>query len=166
MFMDRSEDAVVETAASTIAAAERQIAAENARQAEADLYRSQPAFTATGERVHVTINVDGTETVEGLDPTHVDGIGLTRTELLFANGLPDEETQLSAYRRLLDWADGRPVIVRTLDAGGDKPVPGLTPVGEANPFLGVRGVRLLLAHPENSLVAGDFIGGQGGIVHD
>jgi phosphotransferase system enzyme I (PtsI) len=73
-----------------------------------------------------------------------------RSEFLFRDGrpLPDEETQYRAYRRLLEWADGRPVTVRTLDIGGDKPIAGLTPEGERNPFLGLRGVRLTLARPD------------------
>ena len=72
-----------------------------------------------------------------------------RTEFLFgkASGLPDEETQYAAYRKVLEWADGKPVTIRTVDAGGDKPVPGFT-VEESNPFLGLRGIRLSLARPE------------------
>ena len=69
-----------------------------------------------------------------------------RTEFLFNSGLPDEETQLAAYRRVLEWAGGKPVTIRTVDAGGDKPVPGFT-VEETNPFLGLRGIRLSLAKP-------------------
>ena len=72
-----------------------------------------------------------------------------RTELLFeGKALPDEDTQLAAYRAILLWADGRPVTIRTLDAGGDKPIAGLTPDGESNPFLGLRGVRLTLRRPD------------------
>ncbi len=54
---------------------------------------------------------------------------------------------METYRRILRWAAGRSVTIRTLDAGGDKPIAGLTPVGELNPFLGVRGIRLSLRHP-------------------
>jgi phosphotransferase system enzyme I (PtsI) len=73
-----------------------------------------------------------------------------RTEFLFRNGrrLPDEEEQYRAYRRLLEWAGDKPVTVRTLDAGGDKPIAGLTPENETNSFLGVRGLRLSLARPD------------------
>jgi len=73
-----------------------------------------------------------------------------RSEFLFRDGapLPDEETQYRAYRRFLEWAGGKPVTIRTLDIGGDKPIAGLTPEGEANPFLGLRGVRLTLAREE------------------
>ena len=56
--------------------------------------------------------------------------------------------QYAVYRRILDWAEGRPVTIRTLDAGGDKPIAGLTVDGESNPFLGLRGIRLSLARPE------------------
>jgi phosphotransferase system enzyme I (PtsI) len=82
-----------------------------------------------------------------LDPSHCDGIGLMRSEFLFRDGkpLPDEETQYRSYRRFLEWAGGKPVTIRTLDIGGDKPISGLTADGERNPFLGLRGVRLTLA---------------------
>ena len=85
-----------------------------------------------------------------LDPKSCDGIGLVRTEFLFdgKTGLPDEETQYRAYRRLAEWAEGKPVTIRTLDAGADKPIAGLTLDHETNPFLGLRGIRLSLAKPE------------------
>jgi phosphotransferase system enzyme I (PtsI) len=109
-----------------------------------------PALTATGELVRVMINVTGLAELEGLDPAHVDGIGLMRTEFLFQGHekLPTEEEQYQIYKRMLEWAAGRPVTIRTLDAGGDKPIAGLTQPGELNPFLGVRGVRLSLRHPD------------------
>ena len=92
------------------------------------------------------VNVDDPALLATLDPRHCDGVGLTRTEFLFRGAeLPDEETQFRAYAEVLRWAAGRPVIIRTLDAGGDKPIPGLTPEGERNPFLGLRGLRLSLA---------------------
>jgi phosphotransferase system enzyme I (PtsI) len=107
-----------------------------------------PAVTATGERVQLMINVTGLAELRGLDPSHVDGIGLMRTEFLFQGRekLPSEEEQYQIYKRMVEWAAGRPVTIRTLDAGGDKPIAGLTPPGDINPFLGVRGVRLSLRH--------------------
>jgi phosphoenolpyruvate-protein phosphotransferase (PTS system enzyme I) len=121
-----------------------------AAQAEASVrFLDRPALTANGERVHLAINVDDPALLEGLDPVHCDGIGLTRTEFLFqGKELPDEEQQYQVYCRIVAWAAGRPVIVRTLDAGGDKPIAGLTIEGERNPFLGLRGLRLSLARPE------------------
>jgi phosphotransferase system enzyme I (PtsI) len=107
-----------------------------------------PASTASGEPVRVMINVTGLAELRGLDPAEVDGIGLMRTEFLFQGReqLPTEEEQYQIYRRMLEWAAGKPVTIRTLDAGGDKPIAGLTQEGDANPFLGVRGVRLSLRH--------------------
>jgi phosphoenolpyruvate-protein phosphotransferase (PTS system enzyme I) len=121
-----------------------------AAQTEANArFLDKPAVTADGERVHVFVNVDDPALLEGLDPAHCDGIGLTRTEFLFqGKELPDEEQQYQVYCRIIAWAAGRPVIVRTLDAGGDKPIAGLTVDGERNPFLGLRGLRLSLARPE------------------
>jgi phosphotransferase system enzyme I (PtsI) len=118
--------------------------------AEARRYIDAPAVTASGERVQLLINVaDGTE-LDHLDAACCDGIGLVRTELMLrdAADLADEEKQYRAYRRILRWADGRPVIIRTVDAGGDKPISGYTVHGELNPFLGMRGLRLSLLHPE------------------
>jgi phosphotransferase system enzyme I (PtsI) len=128
---------------------EHRMAAANAARA-ADVGRAGPACTADGRRIAVLLNVAAPEDLTGLDPAICDGIGLVRTEFLFeaSHGLPDEDTQFAAYRRILDWAAGRPVTIRTLDAGGDKPIAGLTIDGESNPFLGLRGIRLSLARPE------------------
>jgi len=129
--------------------------AERAATAESDARSlAQPAVTKAGERVQVAVNLDDPRLLDRLDPAHCDGIGLTRSEFLFHQqpadqaGLPDEDRQYQAYRRILDWSQGRPVTIRTLDVGGDKPIPGVTPEQEANPFLGQRGLRLSLARPE------------------
>jgi phosphotransferase system enzyme I (PtsI) len=135
-----------EEAASFVARRE----ADAATRADEARYLAQPAVTASGERVQVLINVaDGAE-LERIDSAHCDGIGLVRTELLLRtmDDLLDEEKQYAAYRRIMLWAGGRPVTIRTLDAGGDKPIPGYTVDGEGNPFLGVRGVRLSLRQPQ------------------
>src|SRR5439155_14125542 len=127
----------------------RQQRAEIAR-AESERYLGAPAMTAGGERVQVLINVaDGSELAH-LDAACCDGIGLVRTELMLrdAADLANEEKQYQSYRRIMQWANGRPVTIRTLDAGGDKPIARYTVDGEANPFLGVRGVRLSLLHPD------------------
>jgi phosphotransferase system enzyme I (PtsI) len=129
---------------------EQRMSAANAARAIMDAGRAEPALTADGRRIAVLLNIAAPDDLKGLDPAICDGIGLVRTEFLFeaSHGLPDEETQVAVYRRILDWADGRPVTIRTLDAGGDKPVAGLTIDGESNPFLGLRGIRLSLARPE------------------
>jgi phosphotransferase system enzyme I (PtsI) len=129
---------------------EHRIDAANAARAAAEVGRAKPAFTAGGRRIAVLLNIAEPEDLAGLAPAICDGIGLVRTEFLFeaSQGLSDEETQYAAYRRILDWAEGRPVTIRTLDAGGDKPIRGLTIEGESNPFLGLRGIRLSLSRPE------------------
>lgn len=111
-------------------------------------FRDRPAVTADGEPVQVMINIAADGELDTLDPAHCDGIGLVRTEFLFDRGVPGEDRQYSVYRRIVEWAGGLPVTLRMLDAGGDKPVPGMTIGQESNPFLGVRGLRLLLRYPD------------------
>jgi phosphoenolpyruvate-protein phosphotransferase (PTS system enzyme I) len=107
---------------------------------------SGPVSTASGEQVQLMINVTGLAELKQMSPSQVDGIGLMRTEFLFQEreALPTEEEQYQIYRQMAEWAAGKPVTIRTLDAGGDKPIAGLTDAGDLNPFLGVRGVRLSL----------------------
>lgn len=110
----------------------------------------RPATSWGGEKIRLLINIARVDDLEHADAKYADGIGLMRTEFLLGRqeGVPDEETQYQAYDAVLRWAGKRQVTIRTFDAGGDKPVPGFTVDGEANPFLGVRGLRLCLARPE------------------
>lgn len=119
------------------------------REAEAEVLFT-PAKLGDGTPVEVLINVASLDELDAINPASCDGIGLMRSEFLFSDGkpLPGEEHQYKTYRRLLEWAGDRPVTIRTLDVGGDKPIAGLTPGEEKNPFLGLRGVRLTLARPE------------------
>lgn len=101
------------------------------------------AVTRDGTRIAVHLNISDLGELERISPQSCDGIGLVRTEFLFgAQALPDENAQHAAYVHILHWAQGRPVIIRTLDAGADKPLPGRP--HEPNAFLGTRGVRLSL----------------------
>jgi phosphotransferase system enzyme I (PtsI) len=129
--------------------AERVTARDTASKAAA-AYLTKPAETSDGTPISVLANIADLAELDSLDSSTCDGIGLVRTEFLFygASSLPDEEAQYSAYRRIAAWGRGKPITIRTLDAGGDKPIPGLTVDGETNPFLGVRGIRLSLARPE------------------
>jgi phosphotransferase system enzyme I (PtsI) len=121
----------------------------SARELE-ERFRFEPAVRRDGSRIELLINVAGVDELAHIDVRSCDGIGLMRSEFLFRDGLPlpDEDEQYRAYRRFLEWAEGRPVTIRTLDIGGDKPIRGLTPEGESNPFLGLRGVRLTLARDD------------------
>lgn len=129
---------------------EQRMVAANAARSAVDAGRLKPALTADGRHIAVLLNVAAPEDLADLDPAICDGIGLVRTEFLFegSRGLPGEDAQYAVYRRILDWAAGRPVTIRTLDAGGDKPIAGLTIDSERNPFLGLRGIRLSLARPD------------------
>jgi phosphotransferase system enzyme I (PtsI) len=120
-----------------------------ARRALANDFLLRSASTKAGTVVRVLVNIADPSDVDAIDIDACDGVGLMRTEFLFgkASGLPDEDVQYAAYRKVLEWAAGKPVTIRTVDAGGDKPVPGFT-VEESNPFLGLRGIRLALARPE------------------
>jgi phosphoenolpyruvate-protein phosphotransferase (PTS system enzyme I) len=133
---------------SRVVFAARQAEARRASEA-AEAYRTRPAATADGTPIAVFLNIADPAEVDALDSGSCDGIGLVRTEFLFhaRDDLPDEERQYRVYRRLAEWANGKPVTIRTLDAGADKPIPGLTIDNETNPFLGVRGIRLSLAKP-------------------
>jgi phosphoenolpyruvate-protein phosphotransferase (PTS system enzyme I) len=119
------------------------------RRDKAQIHLSRPAVTKLGTPVHVQVNIADPSDVDAIDIANCDGVGLMRTEFLFskAAGMPEEEAQYQAYRKVLEWAGDKPVTIRTVDAGGDKPIPDFT-VEETNPFLGLRGIRLSLARPE------------------
>lgn len=138
---------VVSPGAASLAAWDRGRTVFDAAAAIAARFAPQPARTADGTPIAVNVNIADPAETDHIDIGHVDGVGLMRTEFLYAKRLPDEETQYRAYRKVLEWAQGKPVTIRTADAGGDKPVPGFT-VEESNPFLGVRGIRLCLANPD------------------
>ena len=125
----------------------RELHRKNRASARAILHR--PAASWDGEKIRLLINIQEVEDINHPDAQYADGVGLMRTEFLLTGrtALPDEDTQYTAYDSVLRWAGTRPVTIRTFDAGGDKPVPGFTEDNEANPFLGVRGLRLCLRHP-------------------
>jgi phosphocarrier protein FPr len=103
-----------------------------------------------GPRIPVMANIGSPADAEHADGSGADGFGLVRTEFLFqeTDTPPGRAEQEAIYRAIAESAHGRPVIFRTLDAGGDNPLPYLAMAHEDNPFLGVRGVRLSLCYPE------------------
>lgn len=106
----------------------------------------QPAITQDGLQVKVMANVGDVEGARAAAHYGAEGVGLLRTEFIYfqRSTIPDEETQYQIYRQILDALGDRPVILRTLDIGGDKQLPYLSLPEELNPFLGVRGIRLCL----------------------
>jgi phosphocarrier protein FPr len=108
------------------------------------------AHTADGMRIEVAANIGGPNDVEVALSYGAEGIGLFRTEFLFLDRAeaPSEEEQVSTYRQVVAGLDKRPLIIRTLDVGGDKPLPYLDLGQEENPFLGWRGIRFCLDKPE------------------
>ncbi len=115
-----------------------------------ETFRTAPGRTADGRPVEVGANVASLEDVRLAFASGAEGIGLFRTEFLFMSRQepPSEDEQLHVYSEAARMAGGRPVIVRTLDAGGDKPIPYLGIPREKNPFLGYRAVRMYGEHRE------------------
>ncbi len=112
--------------------------------------RYQRATTSDGHTVNVFANVANAKQAADAVEAGAEGVGLMRTEFLFLEreSAPSEDEQYAVYRDTIAALDGRPLIIRTLDIGGDKQVSYLDLPHEENPFLGVRGARLLLARPE------------------
>ena len=112
----------------------------------AEAQRRYPAATRDGRRIKVLANISGVAEAASAVDYGAEGVGVLRTEFLFLGraAAPDEEEQLAAYRAIAQSLGGRPLIIRTLDAGGDKNLPYVEIGREANPFLGWRGIRVTL----------------------
>jgi phosphoenolpyruvate-protein phosphotransferase len=112
--------------------------------------RFAPATTTDGYRVEVAANINRAADAPQAIEAGAEGVGLMRTEFLFLaqDSIPSEDEQFEAYRDMAQALGGRPLIIRTLDIGGDKEVPYLNLPKEDNAFLGVRGIRLCLIRPD------------------
>jgi phosphocarrier protein FPr len=123
---------------------------EERRTARAAAAAHQPAVTRDGVVIEVAANIGGPEEASRAVLAGADGVGLLRTEFLFldAEAMPGEEAQERVYSEIAARLEGRPLTIRTLDVGADKPLPYLRTVREDNPALGLRGIRLGLAQPE------------------
>lgn len=121
-----------------------------ARRAEQQTLAHTPARTVDGVEVEVAANVASSAEAGQAFANGAEGVGLLRTEFLFVDRhtAPDEEEQRLAYQAVLDAMGDRPVIIRTIDVGGDKQLDYLPLPAEANPVLGLRGIRLAQARPE------------------
>ncbi len=118
------------------------------RQTTLARFAKATACTVDGQKIDVAANVSSAEELLPAFEQGADGIGVFRTEMLFAgrDSAPSEQEQYEVYAQAARAANGRPVIIRTIDIGGDKPLPYLNLPHEANPFLGYRGVRIYPEH--------------------
>lgn len=118
--------------------------------AAARIAAREPAVTRDGQRVEVVANIGGVGETTAVLENGGEGVGLLRTEFLYLDRAtpPDEEEQAAAYGTIAEALGQRPLVIRTLDIGGDKVLPYLPMQPEDNPFLGHRGIRLCLAAPE------------------
>ena len=130
--------------------AELGMAAEQAARASLDRYRDVQPRTRDGRMIEVVANLGSLGEIGLAQESGAMGVGLFRTELLFMlqRSLPTEDEQAQVYRELAQAFHPLPVIIRTLDIGGDKPVAGIEFPHEENPFLGWRGVRMCLDRPD------------------
>lgn len=140
---------VVEPSDNDRAAALRAQADQAARREAERLACYQPAITTDGERIEVVANIAAPEEAAKAVQAGGEGVGLLRTEFLFLgrDEAPDEDEQAAAYSEMTQALNGLPLIIRTLDIGGDKSVPYMAMPAEENPFLGERGIRLCLNRP-------------------
>lgn len=117
---------------------------------EAERHSQEPAITLDQHQIEIAANLGKVQATAHAVECGAEAIGLLRTELVFMahSSAPSEATQEADYRIVLDALAGRPLVVRTLDVGGDKPLPYLPIAEEENPFLGLRGIRLTLRQPE------------------
>lgn len=110
----------------------------------------EPSKTKDGKTVELAANIGTPEDLTGVKDNGAEGIGLYRTEFLYMgrDSMPTEDEQFEAYKKVLESMDGKRVVVRTLDIGGDKSLPYLNLPEEMNPFLGYRAIRLCLNQPD------------------
>jgi phosphotransferase system enzyme I (PtsI) len=141
---------IVEPNAATLAEYRAKRARWRTARAESRASALEAAVTRDGHRVEVVANIGNAESAQTALAYGAEGVGLLRTEFLFLEraSMPDEEEQYTTYRSIAELMESRPLIIRTLDVGGDKPPPYLDLGKELNPFLGWRAIRISLTHAE------------------
>ena len=117
------------------------------QKAEWDKLKNAETVTADGKHVELAANIGTPKDLEGVHKNGGEAVGLYRTEFLYmdSSDFPTEEDQYQAYKAVLEGMEGKPVVVRTMDIGGDKELPYLTLPHEMNPFLGYRALRISLS---------------------
>ncbi len=118
--------------------------------AEWEKLKDEPSVTADGKHFDIAANIGTPDDLQGVIDNGAEGVGLYRTEFLYmqSDKLPTEDDQFEAYKKVLEGMKGKPVVVRTMDIGGDKHLPYLPLPEEMNPFLGYRAIRISLDRQE------------------
>ena len=141
----------------TVDPTDEETACYQSRKAQADCeaqaleaFRTCPSQTKDGAALEICANIGTPQEAQQAMKYGADGVGLFRSEFLFMDrdALPTEDEQFEAYRTAAQTMAGKPLIIRTLDVGGDKKLPTLELPHEDNPFLGFRAIRMTLSHPE------------------
>lgn len=141
----------------TVDPTDEETACYQSRKAQADCeaqaleaFRTSPSQTKDGAALEICANIGTPQEAQQAMKYGADGVGLFRSEFLFMDrdALPTEDEQFEAYRTAAQTMTGKPLIIRTLDVGGDKKLPTLELPHEDNPFLGFRAIRMTLSHPE------------------
>lgn len=142
VFLNPSEEVIAEYRAKADAFA--------AQQAEWEKLKDAKSYTKDGHQVELAANIGTPKDLEGVINNGAEGVGLYRTEFLYMDSheMPTEEDQFEAYKAVLEGMNGKPVVVRTMDIGGDKELPYLPLPHEMNPFLGYRAIRISLNEPD------------------
>lgn len=142
VFLNPSEEVIAEYRTKAEAFA--------AQQAEWEKLKDSKTYTKDGHQVELAANIGTPKDLEGVVNNGAEGVGLYRTEFLYMDSheMPTEEDQFEAYKAVLEGMNGKPVVVRTMDIGGDKELPYLPLPHEMNPFLGYRAIRVSLNEPE------------------
>lgn len=121
-----------------------------AQKVEWEKLKNAETVTADGKHIELAANIGTPKDLDGVRNNGAEAIGLYRTEFLYMDSpdFPTEEDQYKAYKAVLEGMEGKPVVVRTMDIGGDKELPYLTLPHEMNPFLGYRAIRICLAEDD------------------
>lgn len=123
---------------------------EDALRARLELFRGKETRTLSGRRIHLYANIGSAEDIDLVKASDAEGVGLFRSEYIYlhAKDYPDEESQFKVYREAAQDLEGRKLIIRTMDIGADKTADYFMLKHEENPAMGMRAVRICLAHPE------------------
>ena len=143
-------DVIVEPSEDVVAEYAKKAEDYDALRAEWDQLKDDPSVTADGKQFELAGNIGTPRDLDGVLSNGGEAVGLYRTEFLYMDSeeLPTEDEQFEAYKEVLEGMGGRPVVVRTMDIGGDKELPYLQLPDEMNPFLGYRAIRISLDQDE------------------